>query len=54
MSEITENIQVVVDDRERSLAVVTELKKSDRVVVQIEHLLVGDYCTSVRYPESDR
>src|ERR1700736_5308331 len=44
MSEITENIQVVVDDRERSLALVAELKRSDRVVVQIEHLLVGDYC----------
>jgi DNA excision repair protein ERCC-4 len=44
MSEITENIQVVVDDRERPFEVVAELKKSDRVVVQIEHLLVGDYC----------
>jgi DNA excision repair protein ERCC-4 len=44
MSEITENIQVVVDDRERPFEVVAELKRSDRVVVQIEHLLVGDYC----------
>src|ERR1700732_2982419 len=44
MSEITENIQVLVDDRERPFEVVAELKKSDRVVVQIEHLLVGDYC----------
>ena len=44
MSEITETIRVVVDDREKPFEVIAELKKSDRVVVQIEHLLVGDYC----------
>jgi DNA excision repair protein ERCC-4 len=44
MSEVIENIHVVVDDRERPFEVVAELKKSDRVVVQIEYLLVGDYC----------
>ena len=39
-----ENVQIVVDDRERPSGVIAELEKSTRVVVKIEHLPLGDYC----------
>jgi DNA excision repair protein ERCC-4 len=39
-----ENVQIVVDDRERPSGVVAELEKADGVVVKIEHLSLGDYC----------
>jgi DNA excision repair protein ERCC-4 len=39
-----ENVQIVVDDRERPSGVIAELEKAERVVVKIEHLSVGDYC----------
>jgi DNA excision repair protein ERCC-4 len=39
-----ENIQIVVDDRERPSGVVAELEKLGGVVVKMEHLAVGDYC----------
>ena len=44
MAEIIENIQIAVDDRERSSGLVPELEKLERVVVKIEHLALGDYC----------
>jgi len=44
VAEIIENIQIVVDDRERSSGLVPELEKLERVVVKIEHLALGDYC----------
>ena len=44
MAEIIENIQIVVDDRERSSGLVPELEKLGGVVVKIEHLALGDYC----------
>jgi DNA excision repair protein ERCC-4 len=39
-----ENIQLVVDDRERPSGVLAELENLDGVVVKIEHLALGDYC----------
>jgi DNA excision repair protein ERCC-4 len=44
VAEIIENIQIVVDDRERSSGLVPELEKLERVLVKIEHLALGDYC----------
>jgi len=44
MNQVKENIQIVVDDRERPSGVVAELEKLGGVVVKIEHLLLGDYC----------
>jgi DNA excision repair protein ERCC-4 len=44
VSEAVENVQILVDDRERPSGVVPELEKLERVVVKIEHLAVGDYC----------
>jgi DNA excision repair protein ERCC-4 len=44
MTEPAERIQVVVDDRERSSGVLTELEKLEGVTIKIEHLTVGDYC----------
>jgi ERCC4-type nuclease len=44
MAEIIENIQIVVDDRERPSGVVAELENLGGVVVKIEHLALGDYC----------
>jgi ERCC4-type nuclease len=43
MAEIIENIQIVVDDRERPSGIVAELALGG-VVVKIEHLALGDYC----------
>jgi DNA excision repair protein ERCC-4 len=39
-----DEIQIVVDDRERPSGVAAELEKADGVVVKIEHLSLGDYC----------
>jgi DNA excision repair protein ERCC-4 len=39
-----ENVEIVVDDRERPSGVVEELEKADKVIVKVEHLSVGDYC----------
>ena len=44
MSQIKENIQITVDDRERPSGVVAELEKLSGVVVKIAHLTAGDYC----------
>jgi len=44
VTETLENVQIVVDDRERPSGVVLELEKLGRVVVNIEHLSLGDYC----------
>ena len=44
MIETLENVQIVVDDRERPSGLVPELEKLSRVVVKIEHLSLGDYC----------
>jgi DNA excision repair protein ERCC-4 len=44
MAKNIENVEIVVDDRERPSGVIEELEKADRVVVKIEHLPVGDYC----------
>jgi DNA excision repair protein ERCC-4 len=43
-TQTIENVQIVVDDRERPSGVVTELEKAEGVIVKIEHLSVGDYC----------
>jgi DNA excision repair protein ERCC-4 len=43
-SQVKENIQIAVDDRERPSGVLAELEKSGGVVVKIEHLALGDYC----------
>jgi ERCC4-type nuclease len=43
-TQTIENVQIVVDDRERPSGVVAELEKAEGVVVKIEHLSVGDYC----------
>ena len=42
--ENMEEVQIVVDDRERPSGVAAELEKADGVVVKIEHLSLGDYC----------
>jgi DNA excision repair protein ERCC-4 len=39
-----ENVEIVVDDRERPSGVIEELEKTPAVVVKIDHLSVGDYC----------
>jgi DNA excision repair protein ERCC-4 len=44
MTEATEQIQVVVDDRERVSGVVRELGILPGVTIKIEHLTAGDYC----------
>ena len=44
MAEVIENIQIVVDDRERSSGLVPELENLGRVAVKVEHLSLGDYC----------
>jgi len=44
IGQVKENVQVVVDDRERPSGVVPELEKLGRIVVRIEHLSLGDYC----------
>ena len=44
VTEATENIQVVVDDRERRSGIVEELEKAAGVAVRIERLALGDYC----------
>jgi ERCC4-type nuclease len=44
VTEAIENIQIVVDDRERPSGVMAELEKLGGVVVKIEHLALGDYC----------
>src|SRR6201993_3843105 len=44
VTEAIENIQMVVDDRERPSGVVAELENLGGVVVKIEHLALGDYC----------
>jgi ERCC4-type nuclease len=44
IGQVKENVQVVVDDRERPSGVVPELEKLGRIVVKIEHLSLGDYC----------
>jgi ERCC4-type nuclease len=44
VTEAMENIEIVVDDRERPSGIVPELEKLGRVIVKIEHLAVGDYC----------
>jgi DNA excision repair protein ERCC-4 len=44
VTEAIENIQIVVDDRERPSGIVAELEKLGGVVVKIEHLALGDYC----------
>ncbi len=44
VTEAVENVQIVVDDRERSSGAVPELEKLGRVVIKIERLAVGDYC----------
>ena len=44
VTEATENIQVVVDDRERRSGIVEELEKAAGVAVKIERLALGDYC----------
>ena len=37
-------ISILVDDRERSSAVMEELRRYDQVEVQVQRLAVGDYC----------
>jgi DNA excision repair protein ERCC-4 len=44
MSQVKENIQITVDDRERPSGVVAELEKFCGVVVKVAHLTAGDYC----------
>jgi DNA excision repair protein ERCC-4 len=44
MSQVKDNIQITVDDRERPSGVVAELEKLSGVVVKVAHLKAGDYC----------
>jgi DNA excision repair protein ERCC-4 len=44
MAKTIENVEIVVDDRERPSGVIAELEKADAIVVKVEHLSVGDYC----------
>ena len=44
-SQVKENIQIMVDDHERSSGLVPKLEKLRTVVVKIEHLSLDDYCT---------
>ncbi len=44
VAETIENIQIVVDDRERPSGIVAELEKLGGVGVNIERLASGDYC----------
>jgi DNA excision repair protein ERCC-4 len=44
MSQVKDNIQIAVDDRERPSGVVAELEKLSGVVVNVAHLTPGDYC----------
>jgi DNA excision repair protein ERCC-4 len=44
MSQVKDNIQIAVDDRERPSGVVAELEKLSGVVVNVAHLTAGDYC----------
>lgn len=37
-------ISILVDDRERSSAVMEGLRRYDQVEVQVQRLAVGDYC----------
>jgi len=39
----TENVLILIDDRERPSGIAEELKKLSGVLVRIEHLAVGDY-----------
>jgi len=43
ISHSTEDVLILVDDRERPSRVVAELERLSGVVVKIEHLAVGDY-----------
>jgi ERCC4-type nuclease len=43
-AKIKENIQIIVDDRERPSGVLAELENLDGAEVKIEHLALGDYC----------
>jgi DNA excision repair protein ERCC-4 len=43
VTEISESVQIVVDDRERPSGIPEELEKLTGAAVRIEHLTVGDY-----------
>jgi DNA excision repair protein ERCC-4 len=44
VTKTIENVEIVVDDRERPSGIVAELERLGGVAVKIKHLELGDYC----------